>query len=158
LTERPQPRRRVPAAKIAAGAVGVLIVTIAVLLVAGVFSGDGQQPTFYDRLSDDAGFHDPWSCDVEVRTPDAEIQHRWPTATQTAVLFCMTDNGGFVNGYIEYARFVSDRALKTALARNGLRHHRYCVFGRQIVVNGDSPAFAQMCDRRRGVLGGADSQ
>lgn len=152
-------QRRRPPAVVMAGAAALLlaVVALAVLLLTGMFSGEKHRPTFYEQMADDAGFDRPWSCELNVRSPDAEIRNRWPSAKKTAALFCTIHDGKVADGYLEYAKFADPRALDRALASRAIRHHRYCVFGSEIVVNGYMPIFSTFCERRHGVLGGRET-
>lgn len=87
---------------------------------------------------------------LKVRSPDPDLVRRWPASQQTAALFCETE-GGFANGYIEYLRFATPRALANALSERPPKL-TYCTFDTRVVLNGDSPDFTRMCRLRNGVL------
>jgi hypothetical protein len=129
------------------GIVGAVVLTIGVVLLVHVV----DPPTYLERLAHDAGFdHNPYDCFDVVRRPDPKLLAQWPSATETATIFCDTSkNDPFNNGSLAYVRFADPSARRAAVARRK-PEHRACVFDDRLLLDEDAPRFAKLCAEHHG--------
>jgi hypothetical protein len=91
-----------------------------------------------------------WPADCESVTiepvPAGAFVSVWRTSQPLQVIQCQA-----LGPDVLYARFPSDRARDRALRRSAPRG-RYCVSGREVVVDGLDSGFARLCQRLGGDL------
>jgi hypothetical protein len=129
--------------------------TVGALALGGVFDSDEEPRGFVETLGVEAGYEKTTGyreCKVEVVPSPQLLEHRWPAATDTASIVCLTEDG-FADGAMSYARFPDDASRQQALAE-APAEGRLCTFDAIVVVEVDASRFDEMCAAHNGQVSG----